>query len=87
VHLRQAETEADARSAWLGNAYLTWARALRADGKTDEANAAYASALKELTPTMGADNPKTRDAAEGLAATASPKDAGGPRPANSPAPN
>jgi serine/threonine protein kinase/tetratricopeptide (TPR) repeat protein len=77
VHLRQNATGADTHSAWLGGAYLAWAHALQAKGEVSAANAAYASALKELVATMGADNPKSREAAEGLTTSASPA---GPRP-------
>jgi eukaryotic-like serine/threonine-protein kinase len=57
--------EPNTHSALLGGAYLAWARALQVESRTDEARTAYALALTELTPTMGADNPKTREAATG----------------------
>ncbi len=83
VRLLLQAAEAGTHSAWLGNAYLAWARALRAAGKTAGAKAAYASALTELTPTMGADNPQTREAAEGLSPTDLPA-AGASRPPPAP---
>jgi cytochrome c-type biogenesis protein CcmH/NrfG len=72
--------ESNTHSALLGGAYLAWARALRAEGMTAEAKAAYASALTELTPTMGADNPKTREAADALTAMEPPAGTHGPPP-------
>ncbi len=70
LHLQAAT--AGTHSAWLGGAYLARARALRAQGRTAEAAASFASALGEFTPTLGPDNPKTRQAADGAAATAAP---------------
>jgi hypothetical protein len=45
-----------------GRAYLTLARALRAQGRRDEARAALASALKHLEITLGPDHPDTQTA-------------------------
>ena len=39
-------------------------RALAGEGRTEEARAAFAAALAQLEPTLGADHPKTREARE-----------------------
>jgi serine/threonine protein kinase/tetratricopeptide (TPR) repeat protein len=58
----------DKYSSWVGRAYLTLARAMRAYGKPDEARAAFASAFEQLRPALGADHPETREAARGVPA-------------------
>jgi serine/threonine protein kinase/Tfp pilus assembly protein PilF len=47
-------------SSSIGRAYLMLGRALRAQGKHDPAQAALASALEHLQPSLGPDHPKTR---------------------------
>ena len=46
----------------VGRAYLMLARALAGEGRTEEARAAYETALEQLEPSLGADHPKTREA-------------------------
>jgi eukaryotic-like serine/threonine-protein kinase len=65
VALQQKATGPDVLSCWSGRAYLALGRALRAQGKLDEAGAAYASALAHLEPSLGKDNPETIEAARG----------------------
>jgi tetratricopeptide (TPR) repeat protein len=52
-------------SSWNGLAHLTIARALTAEGKSDEARKAYASALEHLRPSLGEEHPDTLEAARG----------------------
>ncbi|HZQ71003.1 MAG TPA: serine/threonine-protein kinase [Terriglobales bacterium] len=47
-------------SSRVGSAYLMEARALRAQGKFNEARVAARSALEHLEPTVGADHPKSK---------------------------
>jgi eukaryotic-like serine/threonine-protein kinase len=83
---RFTETEEDARRALameekatqpgefysgVGRAYLMLGRALRAQGRPDEARVAFASALRHLEPSLGEDHPKTREA---RSAASSPRD-------------
>jgi tetratricopeptide (TPR) repeat protein len=63
--LQQEATGPDVLSCWSGRAYLALGRALRAQGKLDEARAAYASAFKHLESSLGKDNPETIEAARG----------------------
>ncbi len=49
-------------SSHIGRAYLNLGRALLAQGKRDEANAAFRPALEHLQNTVGPDNPDTRSA-------------------------
>jgi eukaryotic-like serine/threonine-protein kinase len=51
-------------SSGLGLAYLALARALQAQGRLSEAQAAVASAVDHLVPSLGADHPATRTARE-----------------------
>jgi serine/threonine protein kinase len=55
----QLATEAGAFSSKLGYAYLVLGRALQAQGKRDEARAAFRSAAENLQNTVGADHPDT----------------------------
>jgi len=52
----------EAYSSSIGRSNLTPGRALRAQGRLDEARAAGVSALRHLEPSLGADHPTTRDA-------------------------
>jgi hypothetical protein len=49
-------------SSYLGHAYYALARALRAEGKQDEAEAAFRSAAEHLENTLGYDHPDARSA-------------------------
>ena len=49
-------------SSTQGSAYLALARALRSQGKLDEANAAFRSAAQHLQSTLGANHPDARSA-------------------------
>ena len=54
-------------SSDIGLAYLTLGQVHAAQGKPEEARAAFGAALEHLEPTLGADHPKTREAAQGAA--------------------
>ena len=62
--LEQRATEPGIFSNRVGLAHLTLARALRAQGRLEEARAAAASAREQLEPSVGADHPDTRAARE-----------------------
>jgi serine/threonine-protein kinase len=62
--LLQKDAPPDARSCNLGRAWLGLGRALEAQGRRDEAGAAFRSALENLESTLGADHPETRAARE-----------------------
>jgi eukaryotic-like serine/threonine-protein kinase len=64
LELSKQIAEAGTPSAGLGAAYLSLGRALRAQGETAQAGAAFAAALEQLRPTLGPDHPETRVAAE-----------------------
>ena len=49
-------------SSWRGRANLALGRALAAQGQQTEAGAAFATALRELEPSLGPEHPDTRDA-------------------------
>ncbi len=49
-------------SSMIGRAYLNLGRALKSQGKQDEANAAFRSAAEHLQNTLGRDHPDTRRA-------------------------
>jgi len=49
-------------SSIRGNAFLALARALRAQGKSEEARAAFRSAAEQLRPTLGPNHADTRSA-------------------------
>jgi tetratricopeptide (TPR) repeat protein len=53
-------------SCFSGRAYLTLGRALSAQGQTNEARAAYVSAVEHLEPTLGKDHSETLEAARAL---------------------
>jgi serine/threonine protein kinase len=65
----QQGVEVGTISSGVGRCSLALGRALQAQGKLDEARAAFASALENLEPTVGADHPDTREARR-LAASA-----------------
>jgi eukaryotic-like serine/threonine-protein kinase len=69
--LSQTTAEPGTFSSWHGRACLALGRALRAQGKLDEASTALASALEHLEASLGADHPETREARQ-LAAPVSP---------------
>ena len=60
--LSQAATTAGAFSSIQGSAWLALGRALQAQGKLDEARAAFRSAAENLQSTVGPDHPDTRSA-------------------------
>ena len=51
-----------AARSYVGRAYLALGRALSAQGKSDDAKAALASALQHLESTLGEDHAETRSA-------------------------
>jgi eukaryotic-like serine/threonine-protein kinase len=58
----QADAQPGTFSSYLGRAYLALARALDAQGKSDEARAAALSAVEPLQNAVGPDHPDTRAA-------------------------
>jgi serine/threonine protein kinase len=58
----QKSTEPGTFSGYLGHAYYTLGRALQAQGKSEEARAAFRSAAENLQNTLGPDHPDTRSA-------------------------
>jgi serine/threonine-protein kinase len=62
LSLSQATTQPGTFSSNLGRAYLTLARALQAEGKRDQAQAAARSATEQLQNTLGSDHPEVRAA-------------------------
>ena len=62
LKLLQAAAQPGTFSSSLGRAYLTVGRALQAQGKHEEARAAFASAAEHLQHSLGPDHPDTRSA-------------------------
>jgi eukaryotic-like serine/threonine-protein kinase len=62
VTLLQVRVKQGTVSSKLGNAFLALGRALQAEGKPDEARAAFRSSLDNLQGTVGPDHPDTRTA-------------------------
>ncbi len=62
LRLQQEAAEPGAISSVIGRAQLALGRALRAEGKHDDARTSAASALEHLEPTLGPDHPETREA-------------------------
>ncbi len=62
LKLLQAAAQPGTFSSSLGRAYLTVGRALQAQGKREEARAAFASAAEQLQNALGPDHPDTRSA-------------------------
>jgi serine/threonine-protein kinase len=60
--LLQKTAPPDSRSSNLGSAYLALGRALDAQGKHDQAQGAFQSALENLESTLGPDHPEARAA-------------------------
>jgi tetratricopeptide (TPR) repeat protein len=58
----QKSAEPGTFSSFLGHAYYTFGLALRAQGKLEEARAAFLSAAENLQNTLGPDHPDTRSA-------------------------
>ena len=58
----QARAQPGTYSSTLGRAYLTLGRALQAQGKREEARAAFRAASEHLQNTLGPDHPDTRGA-------------------------
>jgi tetratricopeptide (TPR) repeat protein len=69
VRLEEAISQA-ASSNNRGLSYMALGRALRGQGRLDQARAAFTSAVEQLKPSLGDDHPATRSALE-LAATMS----------------
>ena len=62
LSLSQAGIKPGTFSSTQGSAYLALGRALRSQGKLDEANAAFRSAAEHLQSTLGTNHPDTRSA-------------------------
>jgi len=62
--LFDGETQSGTFSAHMGRSYLTLGRALQAQGKAEEAHAAFRAAAENLGNTLGVDNPDSRAARE-----------------------
>jgi serine/threonine protein kinase/tetratricopeptide (TPR) repeat protein len=60
IALERGIVAPDAQSSYLGRAYLALGEALIAAGRVEDARGALASALDQLRPTLGADNPLVR---------------------------
>ena len=58
----QAATQPGTFSVYTGRVYLALGRALQAQGKTEEARAAFHSAAEHLEHSVGTDHPDTREA-------------------------
>jgi tetratricopeptide (TPR) repeat protein len=58
----QAASPPGTFSSNIGRAYLNLGRALQAQGKSEEARAAFRSAAENLQNTLGPDHPDTRSA-------------------------
>ena len=62
IQILVAETPPETLTTHLGNAYLALGRALRAQGKSEEATEAIQFAVKHLQSALGPDHPETRTA-------------------------
>ncbi len=62
LKLLRRDTPSDASSCHIGRAYVALGRALRAEGKFQEARAAFHSATYNLQQTLGTDNPEVTTA-------------------------
>ena len=62
VSLLENTLNAEALSSHVGQAYLALGRALKSQGKRNEAQAAFRSAAKHFRNTLGPDHPDTRSA-------------------------
>jgi hypothetical protein len=62
VDLLQQSVQPGAFSSSNGRAYLTLGNALKAQGKHDEARAAFRSAAEHLNSALGPDHPDSRTA-------------------------
>lgn len=62
ISLLQKTAPPGSFSAYVGHAQLAWARALQAQGKPDEARAAFHSAAENLQNTLGIEHPDARSA-------------------------
>ena len=72
LKILQSSAEPGTLSSFLGHAYYTLGRALQAQGKPEEARAAFHSATENLQTTVGPDHPDTRSARQ-LAELAPPR--------------
>jgi len=64
--LAQKAAGPDVLTCAIGRAYLSLGRALAAQGKLEEARAAYASALKHLAASLGKEHAETLEAMKGV---------------------
>jgi tetratricopeptide (TPR) repeat protein len=64
--LAQKAAGPDMLTSTIGRAYLALGRALVAQGKLEEAHAAYASALQHLASSLGKEHAETLEAAKGV---------------------
>jgi hypothetical protein len=62
INMLQTSLGADALSAHIGRAYFQLGRALDAQGKKDEAPAAFRTAAEDLEKTLGQDHAEARGA-------------------------
>ncbi len=62
IHLLQGYLGADAVSVYIGRAYFQMGRALDAQGKKDEARAAFRTAAEHFDKALGTDHPESRAA-------------------------
>jgi eukaryotic-like serine/threonine-protein kinase len=62
LELLQPELQSGIHSSNVGRAYLARARALKAQGKDEEAQLAFHTAYEHLQDTLGPDHPETRSA-------------------------
>jgi tetratricopeptide (TPR) repeat protein len=72
LEILQNSAEPGTLSSFLGRAYYTLGRALRAQGKAEEARVAFRSAAENLQSTVGPDHPDTRGARQ-LAESETPR--------------
>jgi serine/threonine-protein kinase len=72
LSMLQEDAPPGTSSSYLGNAHLVLGRALQAQGKSEEARAAFRSAAENLQSTVGPDHPDTRSARQ-LAESETPR--------------
>jgi len=68
--------QAGTYSSWRGRANLVLGRALEAQGQRTEARVAFATALRELEPSLGPEHPETRDARQRAGVLSTTTDSG-----------
>ena len=65
LELERRATGSGGSFSGVGRAYLALGRALAEESRSEEARAAFGSALQNLEPTLGPEHPKTREARRG----------------------